>query len=125
MLPRQLLASIVIGVLLLILIVRLVQKGRLDIAYCWLWLGIGLGIVAIVLRYDWLMALSRLIGSATPTTTVFLIGFVVVLLMCLQFSLVISAHRRQIKKMTQYIAVLEHRKSEGEPRSDHEPPAET
>lgn len=104
--PRQFLASISISILLLLLIIRLVQKGRLDIAYCWLWLGIGLGMLLIVLRYDWLEKVSKLIGSLTPTTTVFLLGFFVVLLLCLQFSLVISTHRRQIKKLSQQLALL-------------------
>ena len=104
---QQLIASLVIGATLLFLIIRLVQRGRLDIAYCWLWLGIGFGIILVVIRYDWLVRLSNLIGAVTPTTTLFLVGFLVVLLMCLQFSLVISTHRRQIKRLTQHIALLE------------------
>jgi hypothetical protein len=107
MFPRQLIASVIIGLCLLVLIIRLVQNGRLDIAYCWLWLGIGLGMLTMILHYDWLLRLSALIGAVTPTTTIFLLGFIVVLLMCLQFSLVISAHRRQIKRLTQHIALLE------------------
>jgi uncharacterized membrane protein YciS (DUF1049 family) len=47
-----------------------------------------------------------------PTTTIFLIGFVVILMMCLQFSWVISTHRRQIKRLTQRLAVLERERSE-------------
>ena len=105
--PKQFIASVTIAVLLLILIVRLVQKGKLDIAYCWLWLGIGVGIVLVVTQYDWLVALSGLIGAKTHTTTLFLIGFVVLLLMCLQFSLVISTHRRQIKRLTQELAIFQ------------------
>jgi len=120
MLLRQFVASITLSILLLILIVRLVQKGRLDIAYCWLWLGVGLGTLFIVLRYDWLVWISGIIGAVTETTTLFLFGFFVVLLMCLQFSLVVSHHRRQIKRLTQKIAMLEQqieatREREGEP----------
>jgi len=107
MLPRQVVASFLIAVFLLVLIIRLVQKGRLDIAYCWLWLGIGLGIVLVVVRYEWLVRFARLIGAITTTTALFLLGFLVLLLMCLQFSLVISAHRRQIKRLTQRLALVE------------------
>ncbi len=105
--PRQLLASLIIGLFILIVIVRLVQRGKLDIAYCWVWLGIGVGILLTVLRYDWLVRFSALIGAVTPTTTVFLLGFVVVLLMCLQFSLVVSQQRRQIRRLAQHIALLD------------------
>ncbi len=107
--PRQFVASISLAILLLVLIIRLVQKGRLDISYCWLWLAIGAGIILIVLKYDWLTIMSSFIGARTNTTTLFLLGFFVLLLLCLQFSLVISLHRRQIKRLVQKIAMLEAR----------------
>ena len=91
---------------MLILVIRLVQKQRLDIAYCWLWLAIGLASLVVVIKYEWLTKLSEIIGSLTNTTTLFLLGFFVVLMMCLQFSLVISSQRRQIKKLCQQMAIL-------------------
>jgi hypothetical protein len=109
MLPRQLYACIVLSLLLLMLIVRLVQKGRLDIAYCWLWLCIGVSTLVVVLRNDLLKFISSTIGAVSDTTTVFLLGFFLIVLMCLQFSLVISLHRRQIKKLYQKIALLSNR----------------
>ena len=122
MLWRQWIASFLIGIAILVLIVRLVQKGRLDIAYCWLWIGVGLGMLLVVLQYDWLVTLSRLIGAVTPTTTLFLIGFIVILLMCLQFSLVVSAHRRQIKKLAQHLALLERAQPSAERDKTPTPP---
>lgn len=109
MLFQQVIVSSLIGVCLLLLIVRQVQLGRLDIAYCWLWLGVGFGMLLVMLRYDWLLILTDMVGAKTATTTLFLVGFLVVLLMCLQFSMVISSHRRQIKRLTQHIAMLEKR----------------
>lgn len=106
MLFRQLMASFIIGILVLLLIVRLIQRGRLDIAYCWLWLGVGAGMMMVVVQYDLLVKFSTLIGAVTPTTTLFMLGIITLLLMSLQFSLVISAHRRQIKKLTQELAIL-------------------
>ncbi len=106
MYPKQIAASIIIGISVLVLIIRLIQKGRLDIAYCWLWLGVGVGMVLAVVRYSWLVWLSGVIGAKLVTTTLFLMGIIVVLLMCLQFSIVISKHRRQIKRLTQQLALL-------------------
>ena len=104
--PRQFLVSLILGILLLVTVIRLVQKGRLDIAYCWLWLGIGLATLIVVLRYEWLEALSTLIGAKTHTTTLFLMAHLVILCLCLQFSLVISAQRRQIKALSHEMAIL-------------------
>ena len=107
MFPRQFTASIILSLFLLTLIIRLVQKQKLDIAYCWLWLGIGIASFVIIIKYEWLTGFSRLIGAITNTTTLFLLGFFAVLLMCMQFSLIISSHRRQLKRLTQQIAILE------------------
>lgn len=103
---RQFIASIILSIFLLLLIIRLVQKGRLDIAYCWVWLGIGVAALLVVARYDLLTRLSGMIGAVTNTTTLFLMSFLIVLLMCLQFSLVISHQRRQIKRLTQQLALV-------------------
>lgn len=107
LLPRQVMASAILCILLITLIIRLVQKGRLDIAYCWVWLGIGIASFLTIAKYEWLIWFSSLIGAKTATTTLFLFGFVVVLLLCLQFSLVISSHRRQIKKLSQQMAIFQ------------------
>jgi len=120
-LPQQWIASVLAAICLLILIVRLIQKGKLDIAYAWIWLGIGLGALLAVLRYEWLAALSELIGAVTVTTTLFLLGFFVVLLLCLQFSWVTSTHRRQIKRLIQQVAMLETRITPGIPPADGSP----
>jgi len=105
MYPRQFVASLIISLLLLVLIVRLIQRGVLDISYCWIWLGVGIVAPVIVLKYEWLVWFSHLIGAVTPTTTLFLFAILVLFLMCLQFSIIISSQRRQIKKLTQRIAL--------------------
>lgn len=104
---HQILFSLVVALSLLLLIIRLVQHGRLNISYCWLWLTIGIVAIGVVLKYDWLLALSHVIGANVPTTTLFLISFIVVFLMCLQFSLVISLQRQQIKRLVQQNALFE------------------
>lgn len=121
MLPRQLYACIVFSLILLLVIVRLVQKGRLDITYCWIWLCIGSSTLLVVLRNDLLKLISSAIGAVSDTTTVFLMGFFLIVLMCLQFSLVISLHRRQIKKLYQKMALLSNELEElkgKQPRQD-------
>jgi hypothetical protein len=106
MLPRVFWISLALGLSLLIIIVRLIQKRRLDIAYCWLWLCIGFVSIFIVVKYDWFLRFSNLIGAISPLTTLFLFSNLVLFLLCLQFSMVITTQRRQIKKLTQQMALL-------------------
>jgi hypothetical protein len=104
--PHQFFSSLALSLTLLLLVLRLVQKGRLDIAYCWLWLLIAVGSLVLTVRYDWLLAFMNMIGAMSSTTALFVIAFFVIFLLCLQFSLVISHHRRQIKKLSQQLALL-------------------
>lgn len=109
--PRQVVASVIIGLSLLIIIIRMVQKEKLDIVYCWLWLGVGLTMLGIVARYDWLVFFTELIGAVLPTTTLFLISISFILLICLQSSAALSQHRREIKRLTQELALLTEEKA--------------
>jgi hypothetical protein len=105
MYPRQFIITLIISLALLFLIIRLIQKGKLDISYCWLWLGVGIIAPLIVIKYDWLLWFSGLIGAVSPITTLFLFSILILFLMCLQFSIVISLQRRQIKRLTQQLAM--------------------
>ena len=105
MYPKQFYVSLAISLALFFLVVRLIQKGRLEISYCWLWLSVGIVAPLIVVKYDWLLWFSQLIGAVSPVTTLFLFSILILFLMCLQFSLVISLQRRQIKRLTQQIAM--------------------
>jgi hypothetical protein len=105
MYPKQFYVSLAISLALFLLVVRLIQKGRLEVSYCWLWLAVGVVAPLIVLKYDWLLWFSTQIGAVSPVTTLFLFSILILFLMCLQFSLVISLQRRQIKRLTQQIAM--------------------
>lgn len=105
MYPRQFVITLIISCALFFLIVRLIQKGRLDISYCWLWLGVGIMAPLIIIKYDWLLWFTSQMGAVSPITTLFLFSILILFLMCLQFSIVISLQRRQIKKLTQQIAI--------------------
>lgn len=107
---RQFVVSFVISLIFFFTIVRLIQKGRLDITYCWLWLAVGISAPIIVFRYDWLVWFSNMMGAVVPTTTLFLFSILILFLMCLQLSIILSAQRRKIKELVQHIALLSERK---------------
>lgn len=103
--PKLFFVSLIISLGLLGLIIRLIHKGRMDISYCWLWLAVGFMSVLIVIKFDWLLMFSHLIGVVDPISTLFLFSTLALFLMCLQFSIIISSQRRQIKKLAQQIAL--------------------
>jgi hypothetical protein len=109
---RQFWPTLIIAIFLFVLIIRLVQKGKLDISYSWIWMGMGITMLLVVIKYEWLVYLTGLIGATTPTTTLFLFAILILFVLCLQFSIVISRQRSQIKKLTQQLAIKTEEKSE-------------
>ena len=67
MLPKQFEACLILSIVLLFLIVRLVPKGRLDMAYCWLWLCDGIAGLAVVIRQESWKVLLVLVGADADT----------------------------------------------------------
>ncbi len=106
MYPRQIVFALLLSVLVFVVVMRLIQKGKLDIGYSWFWFGVSIGMAATVVKYDWLVKFTALVGAVQPTTTLFLSALVFLLLLCVQFSLTLSKHRREIKRLTQQLAML-------------------
>lgn len=112
MTPRQKIAMVVVSIFIFLFILNLVRKRKIREEYSWLWLLTSLGAFALVIQYDWLLYLTRLIGAKLPTTTLFLACFVFLLVLCVQFSVKISRLTTQMKNMVQENALLRARMDE-------------
>jgi hypothetical protein len=104
--------ALLLGIGILAVILEMVRRRRLGEEYSFLWLLIGAGIVVLVLWQDFLEWVTRLIGAVAPTTTIFLFGIVILVLINLHFSVKISKLSRQVKDLTQQIAFLRTDKNE-------------
>lgn len=101
------------------LILELVRKRRLREEYSWLWLLTALALLGLVLWYDALVWITEFIGAGQPTSTVFFLGLVFVLLLCIQFSVRLSRMTEQVKNLGQKLALLEsERRSEDDQGPD-------
>ena len=112
MTPHQKVFALVVGIGILALILEMVRRRRLGEEYSFLWLVIGAGIVVLVLWQGLLERLTRLIGAVAPTTTIFIFGIVILVLINLHFSVKISKLSWQVKNLTQQIAMLRTDKNE-------------
>ncbi len=57
--------------------------------------------------YDLLVFITRMIGAALPTTTLFVFGLLFLLLIALHYSVKISSLTDQVRKLAQKIAILQ------------------
>jgi hypothetical protein len=107
MILQQKMFAIITSLTILITIIYLVKKGKLREEYSWLWLLTGFVILLLVLWYDLLMMLTKLIGAVVPTTTLFIFGIIFLMLIALHSAIKISHLNDQIKNLAQKLSLLE------------------
>ena len=103
---KQQIFSVLISVIVFVLTIDLVRKKRLREEYSLLWLTTSSAMIILILRYDWLLAITRLIGAVLPTTTLFLGSILFLALLSVQFSMKISKLSDQVKDLVQENALL-------------------
>jgi hypothetical protein len=110
MTAQQKVFALIMSAGLFLLIIELVRRRRLAEEYSVLWLLTGVVIAALVIWYDLLEWLTRLIGAVTPTTTLFIFGIIFLMLINLHYSVKITKLTSQVKNLAQKIAIDENEK---------------
>ena len=84
----------------------LVYRRRLREEYTPVWMGVALALVLVSLRLDWLYALTRAVGAWTPSSLVFFLGEVFLVVVCLNYAVRLSRTGVEIKNLAQEVALL-------------------
>jgi hypothetical protein len=92
--------------LVFVFTIDMVRQRRLREEYSVLWLTTSLLMFVLVIRYDWLEALTRFIGAGLATTTLFIGAIIFLMLIAVQFSFKISRLSDQMKNLAQDNALL-------------------
>jgi hypothetical protein len=94
---------------LLGLIIELVRRRRLGVAYSLLWLLTGITLVLLSLWREALDVLAGMVGIFYPPAALFVVGFGFVLLILLQFSVMVSRLSDENRNLTQRLSILDWR----------------
>ena len=105
---KQQIFAILVCIAIFFFTIEMVRWKKLREEYSVLWLLTSLAMFVLVLKYDWLVALTNLIGAVVPTTTLFLGAVIFLTLIAVQFSIKISRLTDQLKNLTQENALLAH-----------------
>ena len=103
---RQQIFAMIVCVCVFLFTLDMVRRKRLREEYSVLWLCTSLVMFVLVLRYDWLVALTRMIGAGLPTSTLFLGAIIFLILLAVQFSIKISRLDDRVKNLAQENALL-------------------
>src|SRR4051812_22503440 len=103
---RQKIVFLLITGLLLLAVVELVRRRRLRVEYSWLWLLSAFTIIGLILRYDVLIALTGFVGAVIPTSTLFFLCILFLVLLNIHYSVQITTLGREVKDLAQELAIL-------------------
>lgn len=103
---QQQIFALLTSVLVFAIVLEMVRRRRLREEYSVLWLVTSAVMFILVLRYQWLVDLTALIGAGLPTTTLFLFAIIFLMLLCLQFCIKISKLTDQVKNLAQENALM-------------------
>jgi hypothetical protein len=98
--------ALLVCCLVFVVAVNLVRKRKLREEYSVLWLVTSLFMFILVIRYEWLVALTAFIGAGLPTTTLFICSIIFLILIAVQFSIKISQLTDQVKNLAQENALI-------------------
>jgi len=104
--------------MLLLVVLDLVRRRRLQERYALLWLGSALALLALAAWGGLLGRVSEGVGVATPSNALFLAAFGFVLVLLLHFSIAVSRLTDQSKVLAQRLAMLEERQHRLEQTQD-------
>jgi len=104
---QQKIFALAVGIGLFVVIIEMVRRRKLAEEYSFLWLLTGIGIIIAVIWYDVLEWLTYFAGAKTPTTILFIFGFIVLILINLHYSIKITRLTSQVKDLAQKVAIHE------------------
>ena len=103
---QQKIFALAVSVLVFVIIIDMVRKRRLREEYSVLWLSTSVIMFVLILRYEWLVKLTFIIGATTTTTTLFLFALIFLILLSVQFCIKISRLTDQVKNLSQENALM-------------------
>ncbi len=104
--PKIRIIAITFSFLLIIYVFELVRRRHLNEEYSMGWLVAGVSIFILSLWHGLLDYVTRMIGAVLFTSTLLFFGIFFIILICLHFSIRISALTRQVNRLTQRQALL-------------------
>jgi hypothetical protein len=106
------LLALVLSFALVCIVMWLVRKRTLRAEYTPIWMGVAFGLFLVGLNLDLMRGVARIIGAWTISSTIFFLGELFLLAICLNYAVRLSQAGTQIRRLAQELALLRHRVEE-------------
>ncbi|WP_454295668.1 DUF2304 domain-containing protein [Salana multivorans] len=108
--------ALVLCLVLVVFLVHLLRTRRIKERYAGLWITVAVGVVVIGAIPALPIRLAKVVGVEVPANLVFSVALLVLLIVCIQLSIGVSALDERVRTLTEEIALLrlEHERHPGE-----------
>ena len=100
--------ALLLVAIVLLTIVQLLRTRRLREKYATAWIAVAIVVVVVGVFPGLLFWLADLVGVATPVNLLFALGGVVLLVVCIQFSVEITSLEAETRTLAEEVALLRH-----------------
>lgn len=113
--PMILRIELLIGaIIFLVLVVRSVNRKRLQLRYSLIWLGIALGMLIAACFPQIIIGLAGLVGIEVPANLIYLLAIIVLLIIALSLTAIVSKQSEQIKRLSQLMSIMQYESAQKE-----------
>lgn len=100
------LIAVLLSVSLALVVLWLVRRRALQEEYTPIWLGVAGALMLVSIRFDLLRALTRALGAWTTSSTIFFLGELFLIAICLNYAVRLSQSNIRQKNLAQEVALL-------------------
>ncbi len=104
--------ALVMSASLVVIVLWLVRGRKLREEYTPIWIAVAAGIAVVGVNLDVLRGVARLIGAWTLSSTIFFLGEIFLIAICLNYAVRLSQASMRIKNLAQELALLHSRVEE-------------
>jgi hypothetical protein len=109
---HQTIFALVTSLVTFTFILELVRRRRLREEYSWLWLLTSGAMVLLVVWFQLLVLITRLVGAVTPLNTLLLFAVLFLFAIAVHYSVIVSRLTSQVKNLAQELALVSARLEE-------------
>ena len=99
-------AALVVSLGLVAVVLTLVRRRTLREEYTPIWIGVALAILVVGVNLEILRGIADLLGAWTLSSTIFFLGEVFLVAICLNYAVRLSQASLRIKTLAQELALL-------------------
>lgn len=99
---------LVVLMLGLLMLIRLIKKGSLELKYAIVWMVLDVGLAIILLIPGGLQWLASVLGIYDVTNMVFFVGFIFSIILNFSLTMSLSRNSDRVRKLTQQVALNEY-----------------